>query len=139
MSAGILRALGTVLLGLIVVWIVWVAFIATKSEMPLDNVQVKLAVSDVEIIKIALDYLWEGYNMGGGEKVYTINNYEIFKKKIKERIDEEMGEISVDLPQGKNFASFSYRGDKISYHIVVEAKDKKGTMIHGTREKIWYE
>jgi len=139
MSAGILRALGTVLLGLIVVWIVWVAFIATKSEMPLDNVQVKLAVSDVEIIKIVLDYLWEGYNMGEGEKVYTIKNYEIFKKKIKERIDEEMGEISVDLPQGKNFASFSYRGDKISYHMVVKANDKKGTMIHGTREKIWYE
>jgi hypothetical protein len=139
MNPSILRALGTVLLGLIVVWIVWVAFIATKSEMPLDNVQVKLAMSDVEIIKIALDYLWEGYNMGEKEKVYTIKNYEIFKKKIKERIDEEMGEISVDLPQGKNFASFSYRGDKISYHIVVEAKDKKGTMIHGTREKIWYE
>ncbi len=93
---------------------------------------------DVEIIKIALDYLWKGYNLEE-EKVYTIKNYEIFKEKMKERIDEEMGEISVSLPQGKNFASFSYRGDKTSYHMVVEAKDKKGTMIHGTREKIWYE
>ncbi|NIM58866.1 MAG: hypothetical protein GTO16_07990 [Candidatus Aminicenantes bacterium] len=139
MSAGILRALGTVLLGLIVVWIVWVAFIATKVEMPLDNAQVKLAMSDVEIIKIVLDNLWEGYNLGEEQKVYTIKSYEIFKEKIKERIDEQMGEISVGLPQGKNFASFSYRCDKTSYHIVVVAKDKKGTMIHGTREKIWYE
>jgi hypothetical protein len=139
MNASILRALGTVLLGLIVVWIVWVAFIATKAEMPLDNAQVKLAMSDVEIIKITLDYLWEGYNLGEGEEAYTIKSYEIFKEKITERIDEEMGEISVDLPQGKNFASFSFKGDKTSYHIVVKAKDKKGTMIHGTREKIWYE
>ncbi len=138
MSASILRALGTVLLGLIVVWIAWVAFIATKSERALDNAKVKLAMHDVEIIKIALDYLWKGYNLEE-EKVYTIKNYEIFKEKMKERIDEEMGEISVSLPQGKNFASFSYRGDKTSYHMVVEAKDKKGTMIHGTREKIWYE
>jgi len=138
MRASILRALGTVLLGLIVVWIVWVAFITTKSEMPLDNAQVKLAMSDVEIIKIALDYLWERYNLEE-EEAYIIKSYEIFKKKITERIDKEIGEISVDLPQGKNFASFSYRGDKTSYHIVVEAKDKKGTMIHGTREKIWYE
>jgi hypothetical protein len=138
MSASILRALGIVLLGLIVVWIVWVAFIATKAEMPLDNAQVKLAMSDVEIIKTFLDYLWEGYNLGEAE-AYTIKSYEIFKKKIRARIDEEMGEISVDLPKGKNFASFSYKGDKTSYHIVVEAKDKKGTMIHGTREKIWYE
>ena len=138
MRASILRALGTVLLGLIVVWIVWVAFITTKSEMPLDNAQVKLAMSDVEIIKIALDYLWERYNLEE-EEAYIIKSYEIFKKKITERIDKEIGEISVDLPQGKNFASFSYRGDKTSYHIVVEAKDKKGTVIHGTREKIWYE
>lgn len=138
MSASILRALGTVLLGLIVVWIVWVAFIATKSEMPLDNAQVKLAMGDVKIIKIALDFLWEGYNLGE-EGIYTIKSYEIFKKEITERIDEDMGEMSVDLPDGKNFASFSYRGDKTSYHIVVEAKDKNGTMIHGTREKIWYE
>ena len=138
MSASILRALGIVMLGFIVVWIVWVAFIATKSEMSLDNAQVKLAMSDVEIIKITLDYLWEGYNLGE-EEAYTIKSYETFKKKITERIDEEMGEISVGLPQGKNFASFSYRGNKTSYHIVVEAKDKNGTMIHGTREKIWYE
>ena len=139
MSSSILRALGTVLLGLIVAWIVWVAFLATKSEIPLDNAQVKLAMSDVEIIKIALDYLWEGYGLGEEEEVYTIKSYEIFKKKITERIDEEMGEMSVELPQGKNFASFSYRGNRTSYHIVVEAKDKNGTMIHGTREKIWSE
>jgi len=139
MSASILRALGAVLLGLIIAWIVWVAFIATKAEVPLDSVQIKLAMSDVKIIKIALDFLWEGYNLGEEEEVSTIKSYEIFKKKITERIDEEMGEMSVDLPQGKNFASFSYRGDKTSYHVVVEAKDKNGTMIHGTREKIWYE
>jgi len=131
--------LGAVLLGLIIAWIVWVAFIATKAEVPLDSVQIKLAMSDVKIIKIALDFLWEGYNLGEEEEVSTIKSYEIFKKKITERIDEEMGEMSVDLPQGKNFASFSYRGDKTSYHVVVEAKDKNGTMIHGTREKIWYE
>ncbi|UCC41586.1 MAG: hypothetical protein JSV96_09295 [Candidatus Aminicenantes bacterium] len=139
MSASILRALGTVLLGIIVVWIVWVAFIATKSEMPLDNAQVKLTMSDVEIIRIALENLVEGYNLGEEEKGYAIKSYEIFKKKITERIDEQMGVMSVDLPQGKNFASFSYRADKTSYHIVVQAKDKNGTMIHGTREKIWYE
>jgi len=139
MSSSILRALGTVLLGLILAWIVWVAFISTKTQAPLDNAQVKIAVSDVKIIKIALDYLWEGYNFEEEKRVCTIKSYEVFKKKITEIIDEKMGGMSVELPSGKNFASFSYRGDKKSFHIVVEAKDKNGTMIHGTREKIWSE
>jgi hypothetical protein len=73
-------------LGLIVVWIVWVAFIATKAEMPLDNAQVKLAMRDVKIIQSALDYLWEGYNLGEEEKVYTMKSYDVFKKKITERM-----------------------------------------------------
>jgi len=125
-----LRALGTVLLGLILVWIVWVVFMATKTQAPLDNAKVKLAESDVEIIKIALDYLWEGYNLEGENGVYTIKSYEVFKRNITEIIDEEMGGMSVELPSGKNFASFSFRGDKKSFHIVVEAKDENGTMIH---------
>jgi hypothetical protein len=139
MSSSILRALGTVLLGLILVWIVWVAFMANKTQAPLDNAKVKLAESDVKIIKIALDYLWEGYNLEGENGVYTIKNYDVFKREITEIIDEEMGGMSVELPSGKNFASFSFRGDKKSFHVVVEAKDKKGTMIHGTREKTWRE
>lgn len=139
MSSSMLRALGTVLLGLILVWIVWVVFMATKTQAPLDNAKVKLAESDVEIIKIALDYLWEGYNLEGENGVYTIKSYEVFKRNITEIIDEEMDGMSVELPSGKNFASFSFRGDKKSFHIVVEAKDENGTMIHGTREKIWYE
>jgi len=125
-----LQALGTVLLGLILVWIVWVVFMATKTQAPLDNAKVKLAESDVEIIKIALDYLWEGYNLEGENGVYTIKSYEVFKRNITEIIDEEMGGMSVELPSGKNFASFSFRGDKKSFHIVVEAKDENGTMIH---------
>lgn len=139
MSSSILRALGTVLLGLILVWIVWVAFIATKSQVAMDNAQIKLAESDVKITKIALDMLWDGYNLDEEKEVYTIKSYEVFKKKITEKIDEGMGGMSVELPSGKNFASFSYRADKKSFHIVIEAKDKNGTMIHGTREKIWYE
>ena len=126
-------------MGLILVWIVWVAFIANKAQAPLENAKVKIAESDVKIIKIALDYLWEGYNLEGENGVYTTKSYEVFKKKIAEIIDKKMGGISVELPSGKNFASFSFRGDKKSFHIVVEAKDKNGTMIHGTREKIWYE
>lgn len=137
MSSSILRALGTVLLGLILVWIVWVAFMANKTQAPLDNAKVKLAESDVKIIKIALDYLWEGYNLEGENGVITIKSYEVFKREITEIIHEEMGGISVELPSGKNFASFSFRGDKKSFHIVAEAKDKNGTMIHGTRKKIW--
>jgi hypothetical protein len=139
MSFSIIRALGTVLLGLILVWIVWVAFIPSKTQVPLDNAQIRVAENDVEIIRITLDYLGEGYNLDEEKEVYTIKSYEEFKKKITERIDEEMGGISVELPSGKNFASFSFRGDKKSFHLVVEAKDKNGTMIHGTREKIWYE
>ena len=134
-----MRALGTVLLGLILVWIFWVAFIANKTKATLDDMQVKVAVSDVEIIKIALDHLWEGYNLEGENEAYTTKSYEEFKKRITEIIDEEMGGLSVELPSGKNFASFSFRGDSKSFHIVVEAKDKNKTMIHGTREKIWYE
>jgi hypothetical protein len=112
---------------------------ANKTQAPLDNAKVKLAESDVKIIKIALDYLWEGYNLEGENGVYTIKNYDVFKREITEIIDEEMGGMSVELPSGKNFASFSFRGDKKSFHVVVEAKDKKGTMIHGTREKTWRE
>jgi hypothetical protein len=139
MSSSILRALGTVLLGLILVWIVWVAFMPSKTQVPLDSAQIRVAENDVEIIRIILDYLWEGYNLEAENGVYTIKSYEEFKKRISEIIDEEMGGMSVELPSGKNFASFSFRGDKKSFHIVVEAKDKNGTMIHGTREKIWYE
>ena len=139
MSSSILRALGTVLLGLILVWIVWVAFIPSKTQVPLDNAQIRVAENDVEIIRITLDYLGEGYNLDDEKEVYTIKSYEVFKKKIAEIIDKKMGGIHVELPSGKNFVSFSYRGDKQSFHIVIEAKDKNGTMIHGTREKIWYE
>ncbi len=139
MASSILRALGTILLGIILVWIVWVVFIPSKTQAPLDNAQIRLAENDVKIMRIALDHLWGGYNLEKEKEVCTIKSYEEFKKKIKERIDEQMGGMSVELPSGKNFASFSYRGDKKSFHIVVEAKDEKGTMIHGSREKVWHE
>ena len=79
-----MRALGTVLLGLILVWIFWVVFIANKTKATLDDMQVKVAVSDVEIIKIALDHLWEGYNLEGESGVYTVKSYEEFNYDKKE-------------------------------------------------------
>lgn len=139
MSATIMRALGIVLLSFFVAWFVWLVFIIPKTHKPLDKAQVNLAMRDVKIIKEALEFFWTGYNPEEEEGVYTTKSYEEFKKKITERIVEDLGGMPVGLPIGKSFSSFSYRGNKNSYHIVVEAKDRNRTVIHGTREKIWQE
>jgi hypothetical protein len=139
MFGKILRALLIVLLSLFIARFVWLGFTVRESGKVIGNTQVKIAMNDVKRMRQALDFLWDIYNLDEERgKTYTTTKYTEFKNKL-EKIADGRGGMPFVLPTGKNFADFSYMGHDKGYHIKVRAKDKNGTIVHGTLAKVWHE
>ena len=139
MSGKISRAVLIVLLSFFIAWFIWLAFTMHKSGEVMGKAQIKIAMNDVERMRQALDFLWGPYNLDEEQgKTYTTTSYSEFKKNI-ERIADSRGGMPFDLPVGKNFTGFSYTGHDKGYHITVKAKDKNGTVVHGTVARAWVE
>ncbi len=139
MTGKILRAALIVLLSLFIARFVWLGFTVRETGKVIGKAQVKIAMNDVKRIRLALGFLWDTYNLDEGHgKTYTTADYAEFKDRV-EKIMDRLGGMPVDLPTGQNFAGFSYMGHDKSYHIKVRAKDKNGTMVHGTIARLWHE
>lgn len=138
MSGNILRAFLIVLLSFFVAEFIWLEFLMLETDKTIDKAQVNLAINDVKIIRQSLEVLRYTYNLDKEEgKMYTTTKYHVFKKKI-EKIWDRHGGMPLVLPSGQNFAGFSYSGNGGDYHITVRAKDKNGTVVHGTFERVWH-
>ena len=139
MTGKISRAVLIVLLSFFIAGFIWLGFTVHESGKVIGKAQVKIAVNDVERMRQALDFLWGSYNLGEERgRTYTTTSYTEFKKNI-ERIADSRGGMPFVLPIGRNFTHFSYSGHDKGYHITVRAKDKNGTVIHGTVAQVWHE
>lgn len=139
MSGNILRASLIVLLSLFVARFLWLTAAVHEGGKAVGNAQVNMALNDIKMMRQALDFLWDSYNLGeGAGKTYTTNDYEGFKYRI-EQIAERRGGMPFVLPTGKNFTDFSYMGHDKGFHVKVRAKDKDGTAVHGTVGRVWHE
>jgi hypothetical protein len=139
MFSKILRAVLIVLLSLFVARFIWIGFTVRESGKVIGKTQVKIAMNDVKRIRLALDFLWASYDLGEEDgKTYTTKSYPEFKNRI-EKIADSRGGMPFVLPTGQNFTGFSYEGHDKGYHISVRAKDKNGTVVHGTRARLWHE
>jgi hypothetical protein len=139
MYGKVLRAILIVLLSIFIARFIWVGFSARQAVKVVGKAQVNIAANDVKMIRHALAFLWDAYNLDEGKgKTYTTTNYTIFKNKIQ-KIADSRGGMPFDLPTGQNFAAFSYMGHDKGYHITVKAKDSNGTVVHGTNARLWHE
>lgn len=139
MPGKILRAVLIVLLSLFVARFIWLGFTMHESGKTIGKAQVNLAMHDVKIMRQSLEILWHTYNLEEGEgKTYRTKEYDVFSNKVEE-IWERHGGMPFVLPNGKNFTDFSYTGSDHTYHITVRAKDKRGTLIHGTLKELRHE
>jgi len=137
-GSNILRAFLIVLLSFFVAQFIWLGFLMYETDKTIGKAKVKLVMNDVKTIRQSLDVLSYTYNLDEEEgKMYTTTKYNIFKNKI-EKIWDKHGGMPLVLPSGQIFTNFSYSGNDGDYHIKVRAKDKNGTVVHGTLEKVWY-
>jgi hypothetical protein len=135
----ILRAVLILALAILGAKLLWTGFIAVKAFDTAGQIQVKIAVKDVERIVLILDMLWDGYNLDKtDDRSFKTTDYQLFCKKVEEIINQYSGMPS-NLPDGKNFAAFFYSGSKNTYLITAKAKDKNRTPVHGTPDKVWHE
>ena len=96
-------------------------------------------MKDVERIILVLDMLWSGYDLDlTDDEPFKTKHYDLFYEKVEGLMDQYSGMPS-NLPNGKNFAEFSYSGSKNTYLITVKAKDKNRTLVHATPERMWHE
>lgn len=110
-----------------------------EADKTIGTAQVDVTMNDVKIIRQLLEVLCYTYNLDEEEgKMYTTERYDVFRDKI-EMIWHGHGGIPLVLPSGRNFADFSYSGNDDDYHIKVRAKDKHGTVVHGSLERVWHE
>jgi hypothetical protein len=139
MPGMILRSVLIVLLSLIIAKFIWLGFTVHKADNIMGSAQVKLAMNDAKIIRLSLEALWNTYNLEQEKgKTYQTRDYNVFREKVEEIWDRHGG-MPFELPNGKNFTDFSYRGMDGNYHITLRAKDKKGTLVHGTLKELWHE
>ena len=135
----ILRAVLILALAILGAKFLWTGFFAVKAVDTAENVLVKIAVKDVERIVLILDMLWGGYDLDEtNDEPFKTTDYDLFCEKVEEIMDRYSGMPS-NLPNGKNFAEFSYSGSKSTYLITAKAKDKNQTLVHGTPERVWHE
>ncbi len=117
----------------------WTGFFAVKAVDTANKVQINIAVKDVERIVLILDILWDGYDLDKtDDETFKTTDYDQFCEKIEEIMDQYSGMPS-NLPDGKNFAGFSYSGSKSTFLITAKAKDKNHTLIHATPDRVWHE
>ena len=134
-----LRAVLILALAVLGAKLLWTGFFAVKAVDTAGQVQVKIAVKDVERIVLILDMLWDGYDLDETDDgPFKTTDYDLFFEKVEEIIDRYSGMPS-NLPNGKNFAGFSYSGSKSTYLITAEAKDKDRTPVHATPERVWHD
>lgn len=134
-----LRAVLILALAILGAKFLWTGLFAVKAVDTAGQVQVKIAMKDVERIGLILDMLWDGYNLDETrDEPFKTTDYDHFCEKVEEILDQYSGMPS-NLPTGQNFAGFSYSGSKNTYLITAEAKDKNRTLVHGTPERVWRE
>ena len=105
-----------------------------------NNALVNLAERDIKIMRDALEVYWYTYNLDGIEsKDYSTKKYGEFRGKVAGEWNDKQGYMPFELPEEKNFVDFSYRGTDDDFHIILQARDKKGTLVHATRKAIWRE
>lgn len=135
----ILRAVLILALAILGAKLLWTGFFAVKAIDTAGQVQVKIAMKDIERIVLVLDMLWDGYDLDKtDDEPFKTTDYDIFCKKVEEIINQYSGMPS-NLPDGNNLAGFSYRGSKSTYLITAKAKDKNQTLVHATPERVWHE
>ena len=119
--------------------LLWTGFFAVKAVDTAEQVQVKIAMKDIERIALILDMLWDGYDLDiTDDEAFKTTDYDLFCEKIEEILDQYSGMPS-NLPTGQNFSGFSYSGSKSTYLITAKAKDKNRTLVHATPERVWHE
>lgn len=134
-----LRAVLILALAVLGAKFLWTGIFAVKAVDTAGQVQVKIAVKDVERIVLILDMLWDGYDLDlTDDEPFKTTNYDQFYEKVEEVIGQYSGMPS-NLPDGKNFADFSYSGSKSTYLITAKAKDKNQTLVHATPDRVWHE
>jgi hypothetical protein len=135
----VLRTVLIIALAILVAKFLWTGFFAVKAVDTAGKVQVNIAVKDVERIALILDMLWDGYDLDNtDDDPFKTTNYGQFYEKVEEVISQYSGMAS-NLPDGKNFAEFSYSGSRNTYLITAKARDKNRTLVHGTPERVWHE
>jgi hypothetical protein len=135
----LIRAALFVFLGSLIVWTIWLGFMTRASHEALEGIKASLVENEVARIRLGVE-MWYASNYDAEEiKAYRTHSYDEFKNKLTAELTEKYYEMPVDLPDGKNFTEFSYSGNNEGYKIKVKAKDKKGTLIYGTHEKVWQE
>jgi hypothetical protein len=83
--------------------------------------------------------LWDGYDFDKtDDEPFKTNDYDYFYNKVEENMSQYSGMPS-NLPNGKNFAEFSYNGSRNTYLITAKAKDKNRTPVYGTPERVWHD
>jgi hypothetical protein len=139
MPGMVLRSVFIVLVSVIIAKFIWLGFTVHEADNVMGIAQVNLAMNDAKIIRLSLEGLWSAYTLEEEKgKAYQTRDYEVFRKKVEE-IWDRLGGMPFELPDGNNFTDFSYRGSEGNYHITLKAKDKKGTLVHGTLKDLWHE
>ena len=134
----ILGSVFVVLMGILIAKFIWVGFTVNEVGNVMGNAQVNIAMNDAKLIRQSLEVVPHNYNLEEKHETYQTTDYEVFKAKVEE-VWDNYGGMPFDLPGGQNFADFSYTGGDGYYHITLKAKDKNGTLVHGTLKDLWHE
>lgn len=139
MLSKILRGVLIVLLSTLVARHVWLGVVVQETDRTLDNIQVKPAANDVKRIREVLDFISGAYSLGKQEgQTYKTDDYAAFRKRVR-RIADSLGGMPIELPHRPNFTRFAYTENLKGYHIKIKAKGSNKTIVHATRDRLWYE
>ena len=134
----ILGSIFVVLMGIIIAKFIWVGFTVNEVGNVIGNAQVNIAMNDARLIRQSLEVIPSNYSLEEKFETYQTSDYDVFKAKVEE-VWDNYGGMPFEFPSGQNFTGFSYTGGDGYYHIILKAKDKNSTLVHGTLHELWHD